>query len=305
MKHAAVAALLLLPLAGVASADDYPRPDGYVLDEGGFLRPGVEARLERLLADYDARTTNQVGVALVHTLDGIDPADYGFGLFNAWGIGTAEKDNGVLLLLAVDDRASRIQVGLGVEELLTDEEAQTVLDDVLAPAARAGNLDAAVLRSVSAIRAQLGEPRAPARAVAPKQDPFTGGEAQPLYPDDVVAEPVGGGDYPTTTYPVTDSPGFSDDFGEGLGVFVLFGLGIAVSVVLNVLRAGSGRPSGSGTWFGSSLLDSPSSRGWSRSSGSTWGGSSGSSSSFSGGSSGGGSSFGGGSSGGGGASGGW
>ena len=294
MKRAAclLAALGALLLAAPASAEGYPAPDGYVLDEAGSLGPGVEERLERQLADYDARTTNQVAVALVRTLDGVDPADFGLGLFNAWGIGTAEKDNGVLLLLAVDDRATRIQTGLGVEDLLTDEEAQGVLDDVLAPAARAGNLDAAVLRSVSAIRSQLGEGRGPARRGPARPDPFRGGEAEPVY-EDVVQEPTAGGpgdDYPATTYPVS---AFPDDDGFPV-VFGLVGLGVAVGIVTSVLRGDTGRPSGSGAWFGSSVLDGRSS------SRSSWSGVS-SGSHGSGSSSG----FGGGSSGGGGASGGW
>lgn len=325
MKRLLVALSLLL-LAVPAHAEGYPSPDGYVLDQDSFLSPGVQTRLERQLADYDRRTTNQVAVALLHSFDGMTPEDYGLGLFNAWGVGTAAKNNGVLLVLAVDDRESRLQVGKGLEEVLTDGEAQTVLDDVVAPAAREGDLDAAVVRAVAAVRAQLGEtPVTVPAAPAPKGTVFRGGTSTPTYADDVVdsapvGDPVDGPPFsdggPTDGFPtVSPSPGLGAFFGfAALGLVVVGALAVAARVF-----GGSGGSPRGGPWpsdddswsaarrtgflggaFGSGAFGNRhTGSGWSSgssSSGSSDLGSSGSS---------GGSSFGGGSSDGGGASGSW
>lgn len=254
MKRLLVAVpLLLLAPTVPAHAEGYPAPDGYVLDEDHFLGPGVETRLERQLAAYDRRTTNQVAVAVVHTFGGMTPEDYGLGLFNRWGVGTEAKDNGVLLVLAVDDRQSRLQVGRGLGDVLTDDEAQTVLDDVVAPAAADGDLDSAVVRAVTAVRAQLGE--TPARtpvAAAPAGDPFRGGTAEPVYADDVVQPDGGtvpdGGPYPdgpTTAFPVDNGPGGPSFLGFGV-------IAVLVAAVVAFVRRLGGSSGGSGgTWTGS------------------------------------------------------
>jgi uncharacterized protein len=312
-------------MVGPAHAADYPRPDGYVLDVAGVIGADVEKRMEVELADYARRTTNQVAVAVISSLDGQPIEDYAHGLFNEWGIGTAAKDNGVLLLLAIDDRADRIQVGLGLESVLTDTAAKAILDDVVEPLAADGNFDGGLLRGERAIRAALHDPNAGVQVAVPgpRANPFGGGTAQDPYQDATT-----GGAVDTSTSGGVDSytsggfngipggggpPGYgpSGDSGFPLGFVFLGVIASVIGIIAKVVTGSAGSGSGTGSGF---LFGAGTSRRGGLWSSNTWGGGSGgmsggmSSGSFgggSGGSSGAGNSFGGGSTGGGGASGGW
>lgn len=291
-----VPAIVLL-LGGVARAD-HPAPTGFVVDTTGVLSLPMKARVEAELRDYARRTTNQVAVAIVQSLDGETVEDYARELFNEWGIGTKAKNNGVLLLIALDDRADRVQVGYGLEAVLTDEAAQGVLDDVVTPAAAEENWSGAVLGGERAIRAALHDPRAKA-AVAPGKaaatSPFGGGQAQDA-PADTVPDPSLDG-------PVDAQPAVAlyEDKHTGfpIGLVAIPVVGIGLMVLLRVFGGRGGRRP-TGLAAGTLLYEEQ--RRHHDSTPSSGGGFTGGSD---GGSSGGGGGFGGGSSGGGGASGSW
>ena len=176
MKRLALLAgvLSLLAVAPTAWAEDYPAPDGFVVDTAGVLSAPVEASLERELSAYSLRTTNQVAVLVVRSLDGQTIEDYATALFNSWGIGQRDKDNGVLVLVAVDDRQDRIEVGTGLEDVVTEHRAQLILDNVMRPALRQEDYAAAVTRGERAVRAFLGD-RSVAAAAPASGDVFGGG----------------------------------------------------------------------------------------------------------------------------------
>lgn len=126
-------------------------PHGYVNDFAQVLSPTARALLETDLGDFEKRTTTQVAVVTVPTLGGDYVEHYAAKLFEEWGIGTKESDNGVLLLLAVDDKKMRIEVGYGLEGALPDSVAQNILDDQMKPLLRARDYDGAVHAGVSSI----------------------------------------------------------------------------------------------------------------------------------------------------------
>ncbi|MCM2322214.1 MAG: TPM domain-containing protein [Oligoflexia bacterium] len=143
-------ALLFALVAGAVSASPGhgreipPPPRYYVLDEPGVLSPGIREGLQSLLVEHDHATGEQVLVAVFHELGSEDLVDWTNRVFSSWRIGQRGKDNGVLLALYWKDRLARIEVGYGLEPLLTDAKSKTVLSDFLIPELKAGNPDRAL-----------------------------------------------------------------------------------------------------------------------------------------------------------------
>lgn len=129
-------------------------PPRLVNDYGHYLRnaPALEAKL---LA-YNLETSNQIAVVLMATTDGDDVSDFAIKLFNKWGIGSnAEKDNGVLIFLAVEDRKLFIVTGRGVEDVLPDITCKHIVEDDMKPHLKESDYDGAVLAAVEKIQGYL------------------------------------------------------------------------------------------------------------------------------------------------------
>ena len=126
-KHLLIITALLFGLVSGARAYSSPgSPTGYVNDFAEILSTETRASLEELLSSTDASTSAQVAVVTIKSLDGDTIENYAEKLFQEWGIGQKGKDNGVLLLVAVDDRKVRIEVGYGLEGALTDAESSWI-----------------------------------------------------------------------------------------------------------------------------------------------------------------------------------
>ncbi len=163
--RAAALAFLVLATASCATPSPYPELKGRrVVDEAHILPAAVQADLTAKLTALEAATTDQLEVVTVTTLGGQDIADYGRNLGNRWGIGQKDKNNGVLLVVAPRDRKVRIAVGYGLETTLTDERAARIIQDVILPRFRAGDLPGGVTQGADAIIARLMEGGAHARA---------------------------------------------------------------------------------------------------------------------------------------------
>lgn len=112
----------------------YPaRPEGSVRDLAGVFAPSRQADLEGLLADLERATTAELAVVTVKTTQPVTVEEYAVKLFEKWGIGKKGRDNGVLMLLAIDDRAIKIEVGYGLEPAITDGTAGSILDRYVIP----------------------------------------------------------------------------------------------------------------------------------------------------------------------------
>ena len=152
------AAALALLLAGLAAAQvAVPTLTGRVVDRAGILSPHVEAALTARLAAHEDSTSNQVAVLTVPSLEGEVLEPFATRVFRAWGLGQADRDNGVLLLVARDDRQVRIEVGYGLEGDLTDAAAGSIIRGEIVPRFRDGDYDGGVLGGVEAILARLGD----------------------------------------------------------------------------------------------------------------------------------------------------
>lgn len=150
-------AAALAVLTSVSPAFAYPAADGYVVDAAGMISDATEAQLEQELADYEQRTTDEVAVTVVANLEGQSIDAYANGLFNAWGIGQAERNNGALLVIAMAERGVRIEVGDGLRDRLTDAVAQSIVDAEVTPRLRSGDIDGAVNAGAIGIRRALDD----------------------------------------------------------------------------------------------------------------------------------------------------
>lgn len=163
----ALAMLLLaaLALALPAQAQSYPaRPAGPVYDGADILSPATEAQLDQQLRAYNVQTGRALVVATVPSLGGQNIEPYATGLFANWGIGGAERDQGLLLLVARDDKKMRIEVGYGLHPYFGGIMAGRVIRDTITPRFREGDFDGGVTAGIAAITAHLA--RSPADAVA-------------------------------------------------------------------------------------------------------------------------------------------
>ncbi|TPE47723.1 TPM domain-containing protein [Amaricoccus solimangrovi] len=147
----ALAALALAFLATLAAAQSFPPLTGRVVDEAGILSPEAEAALEPKLAALEQRSGIQLVVATVPSLQGQEIEPYANGLFRAWKLGEADRNNGALLLVAPNERRVRIEVGYGLEGTLTDALSKVIITNAITPRFKAGDFDGGVARGVDDI----------------------------------------------------------------------------------------------------------------------------------------------------------
>ncbi len=133
MKIRMMVLLVALLAALPVSAQNFPQYAGAVNDFAHVIDFATESRLEAKLTDYEKTTGVAVVVATVPSLDGMDEDEYANRLFTQWGIGHKGKDNGVLVLLAPKERKVRIEVGYGLEGVLTDGRTGQILDNYGVP----------------------------------------------------------------------------------------------------------------------------------------------------------------------------
>jgi uncharacterized protein len=147
---------LLLALTGSARALDVPPLQARVNDHAGVLSSAERGALEARLAAYERGTGHQLAVLLVPTLAGDPIEDFAIRVVEAWQLGKKGRDDGVLLLVAVQDRKVRIEVGYGLEGDLPDARAARIVREAIAPAFQQGNMALGISRGVAAITAATG-----------------------------------------------------------------------------------------------------------------------------------------------------
>ncbi len=124
---------------GGVKVPDRPSPPRLVNDLANVLPAAQERALEKKLVAYDDSTSTQVAIVTVPSLNGHPSFNYGMRIFDTWKIGQAKEDNGVLVLIAKNDRKMRIITGYGVEHKLTDLNSKRIIDEVMAPRFREGD----------------------------------------------------------------------------------------------------------------------------------------------------------------------
>ncbi|RAI20672.1 TPM domain-containing protein, partial [Afifella marina] len=161
--RALIAAFLILAapaFVAPAAAQDFPKLTGRVVDAADLLSPTQEAELVALSDDLEKKTSDQLVIATVPSLDGRSIEQYGVDLGRAWQIGQKDKDNGVLLLVAPNERQVRIEVGYGLEPTLTDAISKLIIEGSIIPRFKAGDFPGGIKRGVEDIVTVLAGDRA-------------------------------------------------------------------------------------------------------------------------------------------------
>ena len=150
-------ALWLLACVGVAQAAlTFPALTGRVVDSAQMIDPAVREQLTQQLQALEQTSGDQLVVVTVPDLQGVPIEDYGYQLGRQWGIGQKGKDNGALLIVARDDRQLRIEVGYGLEGVLTDAQSWVIINQVILPKFKAGNFSQGISDGVAAMLHVLG-----------------------------------------------------------------------------------------------------------------------------------------------------
>ena len=152
MKKYIVAALVFT-LATLASAQNYrfPEPGGWVNDFAGIIPYEFESRIKSLAEEVEKKTGVEVTVVTVEHMDGMVVEEYANRLYEEWGIGKGGEDNGLLMLLAMEERKVRIEVGYGLEGILPDGRVGEILDRYALPDFRDGDYGSGLYRSLVAV----------------------------------------------------------------------------------------------------------------------------------------------------------
>lgn len=152
-----LASVVLLATAGVFAtvAVPDPTPDFYVLDQAGVLSDATESMIVDRSSRLAAATGAQIVVVTVPDLGGAAIEDYSLALARSWRIGDADKDNGVLVLLSLGDRKSRIEVGYGLEGRLNDAKTGRIQDAAMLPYYRDGDYDAGIRNGYEALLSEV------------------------------------------------------------------------------------------------------------------------------------------------------
>ncbi|WP_447756568.1 TPM domain-containing protein [Sphingopyxis fribergensis] len=174
MRAAALAApLAILTVAGGCKAEAPPAPTmreetalckavptialaGRVTDAAAILSDEEEARLSDRLARYEDRTRHQMVVATTPGLNGISVENFGTCLANRWGIGRKDHDDGILILVAPQDRKMRIATGVGMKKIFPDDKALAVVRQ-MTPRFKQGDYAGGLSMGIDAIAAQTGD----------------------------------------------------------------------------------------------------------------------------------------------------
>lgn len=169
MPRAAALIALLCCWAVAIAAPAFPELTGRVVDRADLLAAATERALTERLAGHERAGGNQVVVVTLPDLGGTTIEEYGYQLGRHWGIGRRDEDDGVLLIVAPNERRVRIEVGYGLEGVLTDALAANIIHTVILPAFRRGQFEAGIVAGVDAILAALGGEYQP-RAAATEQE---------------------------------------------------------------------------------------------------------------------------------------
>jgi uncharacterized protein len=150
---ALVFAVLVTGLPIAQAADPvFPALTGRIVDEAGLLTPEDEAELTATLQSLEGTSSDQLAIVTLKSLQGFPIEDFGYKLGRHWGIGQAGKDNGVLLIVAPNERKVRIEVGKRLEPLLTDAMSRIIIENAILPGFRRGDFAGGIRAGVRDIK---------------------------------------------------------------------------------------------------------------------------------------------------------
>ena len=179
---AAIAMVMLCALSTLAFAFDFPPLTGRVVDQANVMTPQSRSDVEAKLKDLEDKSSIQLVVATVKSLQGGDIETFANELFRFWKLGEAQKNNGVLFLVAPAEHKVRIEVGYGLEGTLTDALSSVIIQSAVLPRFKANDFSGGIERGIDGIISVLsGDTSDWQRKVAVRQD-NSGGLFNLLFP---------------------------------------------------------------------------------------------------------------------------
>ncbi len=149
MKRTIILALILI--SSLLVALEVPRLKGMVNDYGNVLSSNEEVQLEQLLRDAQAKTSSQIVLLTIKSLQGENLEDYSLRVADKWKLGQKELDNGVLLLVAMQEKKIRIEVGYGLESILTDIKCGYIIRNLIVSEFKKGNFSQGIANGLLAV----------------------------------------------------------------------------------------------------------------------------------------------------------
>jgi uncharacterized protein len=150
--------LLALVLATAAQAQTFPKLTGRVVDDAHLLNQQQIAELTQLSQATEQASSRQLVIATIPDLQGYPIEDYGYKLGRAWAVGQKDIDNGVILLVAPNEKKVRIEVGYGLEPIMTDALSNSIIQNDILPKFRDGDMAGGIIAGATAIADQLKAP---------------------------------------------------------------------------------------------------------------------------------------------------
>ncbi|MBI4212347.1 MAG: TPM domain-containing protein [Deltaproteobacteria bacterium] len=157
MKRIWLFLLVFLASSLVSAKVNLPAPSGFVNDFARVLKTETTSQLENILSAFERQSGIEIAVVTTPSLEEQPIEDYAVDLFKQWGIGKKGKDNGALFLIAPNERKTRIEVGYGLEGAINDALAGRLLDQVVVPRFKAGNIDEGIAAGTLAIVSRIAQ----------------------------------------------------------------------------------------------------------------------------------------------------
>src|SRR6201996_6208986 len=155
MKFLAAIFALLCFILPATAAPNFPALTGRVVDDDNILSEQTKEDLIGKLAGLEQKTSRQLVVVTIPSLQGYEISDYGYQLGRAWGIGQKTLNNGILLIVAPTEHKVRIEVGYGLEPIVTDALSEVIIQTQVLPKFRQGDFNGGVEAGVDALIQQL------------------------------------------------------------------------------------------------------------------------------------------------------
>lgn len=159
--------LLIVAIVGLFSLNSFawdppssPKPASAILDQASILSPEAHQRLDVQLKRINTNSTNEIAALIIPSLDGQSIEDVGIATAKAWGVGKKDLDNGVLVILAMKEHKSRIEVGKGIEGDLPDLKSNDILQKVLRPYMKKGDVEGGLSATFDSISSAIASHKA-------------------------------------------------------------------------------------------------------------------------------------------------
>ncbi|WP_323589461.1 TPM domain-containing protein [Aliarcobacter butzleri] len=158
MKKIIIFLLLILSFLNADISQYFPKLEGRVIDEANLLSPEVKKDINNILKNEENKSSNQIVVVILNSLNGYSIEEFSYQLGRFWGIGQKDKNNGVLLVVSMKEREIRIEVGYGLEGALTDKISHEIINYTIKPNFKASQYELGILKAVNEIiKATQGE----------------------------------------------------------------------------------------------------------------------------------------------------